>query len=176
MTQTSSTTPPFRSQVRAMSRLSVACGLLLLVGCGEDWHAETYPASGKVLLNGRPAADVVVELRSVGEQPDSRNSRPWAIVQSDGTYSLTTYEKGDGAPPGDYAVTLRWPSDISTPSHFDRLSGAYDSPEKAPLKVTIEPEENTLPTVELSNVKVLPVETAPRGQRRMPGPGPRMGK
>lgn len=116
--------PPVPSTIRVMSYLAAACGALFLAGCGgEAWHAETYPASGKVLINGEPAADVVVELRAVGEQPDSRGSRPWGIVQPDVTFLLTTYENGDGAPPGDYAVTLRWPSDISTPSHFDRLAG-----------------------------------------------------
>src|SRR5690606_10316468 len=84
------------------SFLPAACGLL--AGCGgADWHAATVPVSGTVQINGLPAANAVVELHAVGEPPDSRNSRPWGIVQLDGTYELTTYEQGDGAPPGDYA-------------------------------------------------------------------------
>jgi hypothetical protein len=149
-------------------------GSLLLVGCDEGWQAETYPVAGKVLINGQPAAEAVVELHSVGTQPDSRNSRPWGVVQPDGTYQLTTYGKDDGAPPGEYAVTLRWPSDLSSPSHFDRLAGAFDSPETAPLQVTIRPEENTLPTVELTGAKVLPAKKPVAGNIRKTGPGPRM--
>lgn len=163
--------------LRTTSRALVPGCLLLLAGCGgEDWHTATYPASGTVLINGLPAANVVVELHAVGEQPDSRNSRPWGIVQLDGTYELTTYAKADGAPPGDYALTLRWPSDISTPSHFDRLSGAFDSVEQAPLRVTIEPDDNALPPVELSNIDVLPVDKTSTPGKRMSGPGPRPGR
>jgi hypothetical protein len=149
-------------------------GSLLLAGCDDGWQAETFPVTGKVVVNGVPAADAVVELRSVGTQPDSRNSRPWGVVQADGSYQLTTYSKHDGAPPGEYALTLRWPSDLSSPSHFDRLAGVFDSPEAAPLKVTIRPEDNALPTVELSDVKVLPAQKPAVGKSRKAGPGPRM--
>ena len=29
---------------------------LFLAGCGEYWQAATYPASGQLTINGRPAA------------------------------------------------------------------------------------------------------------------------
>lgn len=149
-----------------------------LSGCsGNDWHAETYPVAGTVMINGEPATDAVVELHSVSKKPDSRNSRPWGLVQADGSYTLTTYAKADGAPPGEYALTLRWPTDITTPSQVDRLSGAYAKVEKAPLKVTVEAKElNELPPVTLTGVKVLTVEKATRPRSKMKGPGPVMAK
>ena len=152
---------------------SAAC--TLFQGCGgEDWHAETYPAQGRITINGEPASGAVVELRSTGEKPDVRNSRPWAVVEEDGAYTLSTYEKGDGAPPGEYAVTVRWPPDVSQPSLADRLGGAYATPEQSQWRVTIAEGDNQLPPIEITGAKVLPEEQAGAAAK---GPsGPPMGK
>ncbi|MBW3595795.1 MAG: hypothetical protein KY475_00810 [Planctomycetes bacterium] len=148
---------------------------LACVGCGgEDWQAETYPAHGRITINGQPPVGAVVELHSTGEQPDVRNSRPWAIVQEDGAYTLSTYEKGDGAPAGDYAVVLRWPPDVTQPSLADRLGGAYAVPERSQWNVMIGEGENELPPIEITGAKVLSAEEAQSPRHSPPGPG--MGK
>lgn len=157
-------------------KLVLAAGLCAgLPGCGgNDWHADTYPASGRVTINGEPAAGAVIELHSTGEaKPDVRNSRPWAVVQEDGGYVLSTYETGDGAPPGEYAIILRWPPDVKQPSLVDRLGGAYSQPDKSQWRVTITAGENELPPVEITGAKVLPKEQA---KAAPPGAGPPMGR
>ena len=127
-----------------------------LIGCGEkDWHAETHPTRGRVIINGQPAAGAVVELHSTGEKkPDVRNSRPWGIVQQDGTFTLSTYESGDGAPPGEYAITVRWPPDVNQPSLEDRLGGAYTKPDQSKWRATITEGDNELPPVEITGARV----------------------
>ena len=37
-----------------------------------------------------------------------RSLRPRSTSGSDGTFQITTYEPGDGAPPGEYAVGITW--------------------------------------------------------------------
>lgn len=123
-------------------------------GCGEGWEADTYPASGQVSVNGRPAAGSLVQLHSVGKGPDERNSRPWGLVKDDGTFTLSTYEAGDGAPAGDYVVTITWPDDPSVPSMADRLGFRYAQPGQSPWKVTIREGENTLPPIEIVDAKI----------------------
>ena len=143
-----------------------------MAGCGgPDWQVATYPASGSVFINGKPAEGAVVELHAVGEQPDARNSRPWAIVQSDGNYSLSTYEKQDGAPSGSYAITLRWPPSANEPTLDDQLSGQYSTAAMSPWKVTIGEESNNLPPIELDNVKLKspPKNGSSSGNPVMPG-------
>ncbi|MGV3485973.1 MAG: hypothetical protein ACO1RT_16275 [Planctomycetaceae bacterium] len=128
---------------------------LVCQGCGgDDWRSATYPAQGQVLINGAAPAGAVVELHAAGEKPDSRNSRPWAVVQDDGSYRLTTYTTGDGAPPGQYAVTVRWPPDVNQPSLADRLGGAYAVVERSEWNVTISEGENVLPAIEIDDAKV----------------------
>lgn len=158
------------------------CGMLLLglaaslacLGCGQDWQAPTHPAKGQITINGEPPVGAVVELHSTGEQPDVRNSRPWAIVQADGSYTLTTYETADGAPIGQYAVIVKWPPDVSKPSLEDRLRGAYARSERSRWKVTIAEGDNELPPIAITGAKVWPKDLV-RAARRPP-PGPEMGR
>lgn len=154
--------------------LTSALGLLICAtGCGEDWQAETYPAHGRITINGQPPAGAVVELHSVGEKPDIRNSRSWAVVREDGTYTLSTYEMEDGAPAGQYAVIIKWPPDVTKPSFADRLGGAYSNPKRSQWTVTIVESKNELPPIEITAAKVLSKEQA-RSPRQAP-PGPAMG-
>lgn len=150
--------------------LAITCGLVCC-GCGgEDWQAPTHPASGRITINGEPPVGAVVELHAVGGKPDVRNSRPWAVVRDDGSYSLTTYERGDGAPAGQYAVTVKWPPDVSQPSLADRLSGAYSQAERSRWTVTITEGANDLPPIDITGAKVLAKAQARPPRRAPPGP------
>jgi len=147
--------------------------ILVLQGCGgEEWHADTYPAHGRITINGEAPEGAVIELHSSGgEQPDVRNSRPWGIVQADGTFTLSTYETGDGAPLGHYAVLIRWPPDVSQPSFADRLGGAYSTTQKSKWSVTIEAGENELAPIDITGAKVVSKENARPPRKAPPGPG-----
>lgn len=146
----------------------------MCLGCGENWQAETYPAHGRITINGEAPHGAVVELHTTGEAVDVRNSRPWAIVQADGTYSLSTYESGDGAPAGQYAVVIRWPPDVSQPSLADRLGGAFAQPERSRWNVTVSEGDNELPPIEITGAKLRSKEQA--NSPRLAPPGPAMGK
>lgn len=150
--------------------LLALAGLLICLGCGENWQAETHPTHGRITINGEAPNGAVVELYATGEAVDVRNSRPWAIVQEDGTYSLSTYERGDGAPAGQYAVTVRWPPDVSQPSLADRLGGAFVRPERSRWSVTVGEGENELPPIEITGAKISSREQANSPRRAPPGP------
>ncbi|MEX2174793.1 MAG: hypothetical protein WD872_10555 [Pirellulaceae bacterium] len=150
--------------------MAVAAGAC--VGCGgEEWHAETYPARGRITINGAAPAGAVVELQATGEAADVRNSRPWAVVQDDGSYTLSTYEIGDGAPAGEYAISIKWPPDVSKPSLADRLGNAYSNPSGSQWKATVSAGENQLPLIEIVGAKVLSKEQAATPRNAPPGPG-----
>lgn len=137
------------------SVLAVAC--LLLSGCGSapDWQVKTHPAHGTITINNSPPAGAVVELRKLGqEKPDARNSRPWAVVEDDGAFHLGTYAKGDGAPAGDYAITVRWPPVNTQFTTEDKLNGAYSKPEVSQWKVTIKEGDNALPPIAITGIKL----------------------
>jgi len=163
-------TNPGAAFVRGWLLLGIAlCPLCL--GCGgEDWQAETWPARGSITINGEPPVGAYVQLHPTGEATDVRDSRPWALVKEDGTFTLTTYEAGDGAPAGEYAVTVRWSPDVNSPSMADRLNNAYSNPDQSEWKVSIVEGENVLPPIVIEGATVLDSDKASKSKKLPPGP------
>lgn len=142
-------------RVFALARLPFFFSLMLLVsigGCSSSEGPPLYPVSGRLFVDGKPADQAQVILHPVdGKDFDRRGARPSGITEQDGTFQITTYTKGDGAPEGTFAVTVSWPEDPNSlePSP-DRLRGLFLLPQKSSIKVKIEPRQNQLKTIELS--------------------------
>lgn len=152
------------------------CMAALCMGCGDDWRADTYPARGTITINGEPPEGAVVTFYPVGEDVDQRKSKPWAIVNADGSYTLQTYEQEDGAPAGEYQVTIKWPWDVTDMAQAmtDRLGKAYSNPESSEWKFTIAEDDNELPPIEITGAKIQSKEQTNSARKLPPGPG--MGK
>jgi hypothetical protein len=122
---------------------------LVLTGCGDGGIARkpVFPVKGQVLdADGKPAAGAKV----IFHPPDVKDPAavsPVAIVDEDGSFTLTTYNKGDGAPAGDYAVTIQWAPPGVNPNAWnapDRLKGRFAQVTKSPFKATIASAPTTL--------------------------------
>lgn len=73
---------------------------VLAAGCGGS-GVKTYPVSGKVTFeDGSPLTKGTVVF-------ESTTMAAMGQIQPDGTYTLTTYKDGDGAPEGSYKVYLQ---------------------------------------------------------------------
>jgi hypothetical protein len=99
-----------------------------------------------VLVNDRPAARAHVILHPL-DDPDPHAMRPHGDVGPDGRFQLTTYQSNDGAPAGQYAVTVVWPTPARSPDDeegADRLRGRYSDPKRTTLKVQVEAQSNEL--------------------------------
>src|SRR5262245_15278033 len=100
-------------------RLSL-CGLALVLtgiaGCGTPAPKEQrdpgFKVTGRLLINGKPEESILVSLvRTSPPDPSATTSKtitPGAQTNSDGNFSIGTYELGDGAPNGDYVMTIQW--------------------------------------------------------------------
>ncbi len=64
------------------------------------------PTRGKAFFEGSPMAWAVVQL--AGESGDAKGVKSSGIIEADGSFRVTTYALNDGAPAGDYAVTITW--------------------------------------------------------------------
>jgi hypothetical protein len=77
-----------------------------------------------------------------------------SITAGDGAFSLSTYESGDGVPPGDYTLTFVWGEMNLMNGQYagDKLEGKYaDAATSAiALTVTAGAEPQDLGTIELS--------------------------
>jgi hypothetical protein len=66
---------------------------------------------------------------------------------------MVTAYSPDGAPSGEYAVTIVWPvrhNPISTLWEGDRLNGRYADKAKTTLRITVEKQPLQLPPFELT--------------------------
>src|SRR5947209_5956143 len=125
--------------------------LLCFGGCrgARDDRPETYPVRGEVRVGGKPAAGARVQLIALDE-PALARFAPHGDVGPDGTFRLTTFRTGDGAPAGRYALTLTWPlpprpgREDEGPDRFRRR---YADPRRPVREVRIVAGENVLAPV-----------------------------
>jgi hypothetical protein len=87
------------------SRSSIAmfltAGLVLCVtGCGGPSLPKTIAVSGKVTYKSKPLDGAAVGFIA------TKGPSASAVTDANGAYKLTTYKNGDGAVPGEYAVTI----------------------------------------------------------------------
>jgi hypothetical protein len=80
--------------------------------------------------------------------------RPRGHVAEDGNFSLSTYETNDGAPAGDYKVTVEYRSLVKKPSGDvaagpNVLPKQYSRPETSPISVRIASGDNALAPIVL---------------------------
>lgn len=73
--------------------------LALVIGCSGDDRVATV--HGTVTLDGAPVSDA-----SVTFMPKEGGRPAFGITEADGTYTLTTFEDGDGAMVGNHVVTV----------------------------------------------------------------------
>ncbi len=134
-----------------------------MVGCGPPSHG-VYPVEGTLLVDDQPAVRASMAFHSTNP---AIVVCPVGVTDADGTYKLTTFAANDGAPAGEYVVTLLWP-DETVPidecerpgvTENDRFGRRYANPRTSPLRVTVRPETNPI---------VLHAEEDPRW-RRQPG-------
>lgn len=123
---------------------------LALAGCEKkDERVPVFPVSGKVLVNGKPTAGVLVVLHHQGGDLPLPG-RPNAKTAADGTFRLTSYEPQDGAPAGTYALTAHYfKNSADDDGSFDQFKNRYGDPAKPVRTVTIGPTTNELPVLEL---------------------------
>lgn len=125
---------------------------LLLAGCGTPKRTPTFPVKGKVLVNGKPAADLFVYFHPSSKK-DDQSFIPYAQTNEEGDFQLSTFKNGDGIPAGDYLVTFEWREKSGTfKNQFqgpDRLKGRFIKPESSTFKVTITNESTILETFDL---------------------------
>jgi len=132
----------------------VLAALALLTGCGGG-REETFPARGRVVLDGKPPVHALVVLHPIDGEASKDRPRPHGKVGENGTFVLTTYEPGDGAPPGEYAVTVEWWLAAKgrrgeDPPPTNRLPARYARPQTSGLRAVVAGGENELPDIRLA--------------------------
>src|SRR5687768_17292422 len=77
-----------------------SCLAIGFAGCGSG-SERPVPVGGKVTLGEKPVDGAVVTFHSKGGGRSASGK-----TDADGNFKLTTINTGDGAPPGEYTVTI----------------------------------------------------------------------
>ena len=131
--------------------LALIVAAFLPSACSRSTRKPVFPARGQVLIDGKPAVGATVFFYPVESDPEA--IAPYGVVDTNGTFTLTTYLTFDGAPAGEYVVTIRAPGpprrgeDEQGP---DRLKGRYNDPKTSKLRATIEKKPNELEPFQLT--------------------------
>jgi hypothetical protein len=107
-------------------------------GCSSEKRVAVFPVSGKVSFQRRPAAGAQVVLHPV-KNSESNDVAPTATVQNDGSFAITAYEPGDGAPNGDYVATVQWyrfSKELGGPGP-NVIPAKYSNPRTSPIRVSV---------------------------------------
>ncbi len=125
--------------------------LVVATGCSRTDRLTVVPAAGKVMLKRRDGKLVPMDGAHVVFVPLAGEGRfqafPAAHAGADGSFRLGTFGTDDGAPEGEYVVTLEW-KERYTPKYDamgrgevergpDKLNGAYADRNKSPLRATV---------------------------------------
>ena len=136
---------------RLICTLVVASALIQSVGCSSgEARRPTQPASGTLKILGKAAPGATLVFHP--DQPWGKDEpKPRATVKPDGSFEVTTYEGNDGAPEGNYTVTVEWfvPNKPDDGNVTNRAPAKYGKAQSSPLKATIGKGPNTLPALEI---------------------------
>ncbi len=104
---------------------------------------KVYPVKGTVVLDGCPVPGAMLVFYHAA--PDKKLV-PVAngVTEPDGSFVLSTYGTFDGAPAGEYLVTVSQFQPPAGPSRAPALQAVYVKPESSPLKATVEKGETRL--------------------------------
>ena len=123
----------------------------LVAGCGDGRPAR-YSVSGQVLVDGKPADRALVTFFPQ-DGSDPIKPRSFALTKADGSFRAFTFDKDDGVPAGEYAITVVLPQysqDDDDDPGPDLLQGRYANPKTPRIRASIQEKDNLLPVFQLT--------------------------
>jgi hypothetical protein len=79
---------------------------------------------------------------------------PIGVVNKDGSFTVTAYEPGDGAPPGDYVATVQWFKMVHGAGGAgpgpNVLPAKYARPDSSPIRVSVKEGSTEIPPIEIT--------------------------
>jgi hypothetical protein len=124
---------------RTAGQFAVFTIAVLAVSCGggDDFH-RVYPVKGKILVDGNPAKDCQIQLNRTFDDTSDKKVYPNAVTDEKGEFQITSYVSGDGAPEGEYVITIEWKERSGLlKNNFDgpdRLGGEYANKDQNKVK------------------------------------------
>jgi hypothetical protein len=120
-------------------------GLVFFAGCKGTSHPKTIKVKGKVTYKGAPVSQGSVSFQPVKPAEGYPNRPATGILNSDGTFEMSSFEAGDGVVPGEYKVAIESITSRPSPEEPDKpevwaIPKKYGNAEEGGLTATIAPD------------------------------------
>ena len=130
-------------------------------GCskGKDPNRlPVFPVSGHLSIKGQTPTGAFVVLHpkaGTATNPKGEVVRPRAVVKPDGSFVFASYDADDGAPSGDYSLTVEWRKIVKSPDGSPVLGPnvippKYGRPEWSPVFIRVAEKSNELDPIKLN--------------------------
>lgn len=146
--------PSSRSTLWGSSVAVLSLLVLVLTGCSDGGPArlKVHPVSGRITLDSQPLPNAMIVLHPKDKSnPKHISSR--AQTDAQGNFKVSTYDQGDGAPAGDYVVTVLFHRATETPDGVvpgpNLLSPQIASPDTSDIQVKVAEGQNELQPIEV---------------------------
>ena len=141
------------SRLKFTPLLLLAAGLCL-TGCGNDpERTPVFKTTGKVTFQNQPLTGAFLVLHPKQAPANPADPRPSAQLKADGTFEATTFDGADGAPAGEYVVTVEYRKLIQYDGGWQPgpnvLPAKYENPATSDIFVRVAEGENQLPEIVL---------------------------
>jgi hypothetical protein len=146
-------------RVRAAARLWAAVAAVVAAsaaGCGKDAgepRVPVFPVKGEIVIDGQPTPGAFLVFHPVG-QTGRDVLKPRGRANNDGTFQVGTYGSADGAPVGQYKVTVEYTPLVDRDGDVragpNVVPSQYSKAETTPLSADVKEGENSLPRIEIS--------------------------
>jgi hypothetical protein len=129
---------------------------VLVSGCSDDRSKPPMAkVTGKVVYKGKPVNNGSVIFTPVAGKGGETGQNATGQLESDGSFTLTTFNTGDGAILGQHVVTVEARGDDLNKLNQPKADGTiayvlpkptipakYTSPSTSPLRFTVEKTDN----------------------------------
>jgi hypothetical protein len=154
-----------KSNVKIVSLTCLA--FVAATGCSDDKRITdrktVFPVAGQFTAGDIPATGAMISFHPVNSTGVGRALPSQARADDQGRFELTTYVTKDGAPAGEYIVTIYWPESHPKPitereddgegSELppDRLRGRFASPATSTLRARVTEKSTTFDAFDLNH-------------------------
>jgi hypothetical protein len=131
----------------------IAALTLPVFGCGRSDKnpVAVHPVQGAIQFRGKPTEGAFVSLHP--KKAIEGVPTPRATVAKDGTFTVSTYDGNDGAPEGDYVITVQWYRAVRVGNDLvggpNVLPAKYASAQTSDVQIRIAAGENQLKPIQL---------------------------
>jgi hypothetical protein len=133
----------------------MAISIAATTGCGKSADPNklpVFPVTGHLSVKGQAPVGAFVVLhpkQGTAVAPNGEVVRPRAVVKPDGSFEFGSYNSNDGAPSGDYSMTVEWRKIVKSPDGTPVLGPnvvppKYARPQSSPVAIRIAEKSNEL--------------------------------